>query len=125
MRFSMDSMFESDPTPKPEAVAMAYDAYWLPVFVSHLAQPKLSALDVLHASFRGTFERALLNIQETYRRNPAEFASRKIHVADLMPGEDVPEGIRFSYRVDATGLYIADLFTRSQHALFHVERTRR
>jgi hypothetical protein len=87
-----------------------------------MAAQKMADLEVLHFAFRRAMQAAISNVQESYRTRPQEFAERRVHVVEMVPMEDVPEGIKMSFHVNADGIWVADLYTKLQHSLFHVAR---
>ncbi len=119
--FLMDQPAPQQPDIRPSS-AHQYSQYWLPVHVSEMAAKKMADLEVLHFAFRRAVQAAIANIQEGYRLRPQEFASRRVHVVEFVPMEDVPEGIKMSFHVNADGIWVADLYTKLQHSLFHVAR---
>lgn len=104
---------------------LQYEAYWLPVRVSTLATEKIASLEVMHAAFPRVFASAICEIQEGWRTRPHDFQSQKIHVMELMPSDDVPDGIKLSFRVDANAICVADIYTKDQHELFYVQGSSR
>ena len=100
---------------------LKYEVYDLAVCISVLARPKLDALNIMHAGFSRLFRDTLSSVQESIRTSPNLYNEQQVYQVELLAIEDVPEGIKISYFVRQDTIWIADVFTNLQHALFHVD----
>ncbi|MBX3120348.1 MAG: hypothetical protein KF784_14900 [Fimbriimonadaceae bacterium] len=95
-----------------------YSAYWPAVLMSERAEAKCKEMEILYAGFIRSLTRTLTTTMEELRTQGS--GEDKIRVAELVADDDVPAGIRLSYKLMEEGLLICDLWTPAQPQLYGV-----
>lgn len=99
-----------------EFQGQSYRAFWPAVSLSDRASEMAANLTILYSAFPRAFAKTLTAVQEENRTGRS--TPTKIRVAEIVPQDDVPSGIRLSYTVTPDGLLVCDLWTPPQPALF-------
>ncbi len=100
---------------KKEFQSQSYDLFWPTVLMSERAKDKAQELEILHPGFPRSFQTTLVGILNEARR---QRAGDKIQVVELMHDEQMPQGVKLSYRIDADQLFLCDIWTPVQPTLF-------
>ena len=100
---------------KKEFQSQSYVTFWPAVLMSERAQGKARELEILYTGFPRSFQATLIGVLNESRRARA---ADKIQVVELMFDEQMPQGIKLSYRLDADQLFVCDLWTPVQPTLF-------
>lgn len=95
-----------------------YSSYWPAVLMSERAEAKCKEMEILYAGFNRSLTRTLSATMEELRTQGS--GEDKIRVADLVADDDVPPGIRLSYKLLDEGLLVCDLWTPVQPQLYGV-----
>ncbi len=88
--------------------------------MSERAADKCKELEILYAGFNRSLTRTLTATLEDLRTQGS--GEDKIRVAELVADDDVPAGIRLSYKIQADGLLVCDLWTPVQPQLYGVQK---
>lgn len=100
---------------KMEFQSQTYVSFWPAVMLSERAKEKARDLEILHAGFPSAFQSTLLGLLNESRRARL---TDKIQVVEMMPDDQLPQGIRISYRLESERLLVCDIWTPLQPALF-------
>lgn len=100
---------------KRQIQSQNYQMFWPSVLMSDRAKSRAHELEILYAAFPRAFQKTLMAVLTDYR---VAGAQEGIRVAEILAEEDLPEGIRMSYRFSGEGLLICDLWTPVQPSLF-------
>jgi hypothetical protein len=115
LRYNMDVMMQQS-AQKTEFRSQQYRTLWPAVLISERAEAKIRDLEILYGAFPRALDTALIHV---LRGNYSKEATN-IQVVEILAADDVPAGIKLSYRVTEEGVLLCDLWTPVQPSLFGV-----
>lgn len=101
---------------KTEFRSQQYRIFRSAVLISDRAEAKIRDLEILYGSFPRALDTALIHV---LRGNYSEEVAN-IQVLEILATDDVPAGIKLSYRITDEGVLLCDLWTPAQPSLFGV-----
>lgn len=93
-----------------------YRPFWPAVLVSERAQSRIDEFTILYSRFPQALQQTLLSLF-----SDSSAPSESIAVAEIVPMDDVPSGLKVSYSISPKGLMVCDLWTPLQPQLFGIQ----